>query len=149
MYQYFWIFNFHTLCSVQEIQEPWAIGSLCKTTAHTYCKVYDELRGNGSLRNWNIHKSWGFQQNWLIVEFSNLITDFVLSDIQNSFYEIANEIYRSTLVHVMAWWLVKTKPLPDITTCLSWISYCCWFTKYLLYWILPETSECSKFWVCS
>ena len=48
-----------SLCSVQEMQEPWAIGSSCKTMDHSYCKVYNELRGNGSLWIWNIHKSRG------------------------------------------------------------------------------------------
>ena len=59
---------------VQEMQKPWAIGSLCKTVAHTYCKVYDELRGMAHYEFEIYHKSWGFQQKWFIVEFSNLIT---------------------------------------------------------------------------
>ena len=47
----------------QEMQEPWAFGSLYKTMVRTYCKVYEELKGNGSLWIWNIHESWVFNKN--------------------------------------------------------------------------------------
>ena len=39
---------------------------------------FEMFINHGVLWIWNIHKPWGFQQKWLIVEFSNLITDIPL-----------------------------------------------------------------------
>ena len=85
--------------------------------AHAFCNICIEIRKNGSLEFKSIHKSYAFEQKWLIIEFSTLITAATLSELMATQTKISVSFLLydpSQVCHVNLWYLHNFFPRESV-----------------------------------